>query len=56
MQSPLVKDHIQFKPFQIFRSAERLMRVFTEWLSGDTAWNMQVQLFFLMYLFSSNVI
>jgi hypothetical protein len=42
LHSPLVKDHIEFQPFQLFRSAEGAMRVYTEWLSGDTAWEMQV--------------
>lgn len=42
MESPLIKDHIQFQPFQLFRSAEGALRVYTEWLSGDAAWNMQV--------------
>lgn len=40
--SPLVKDHIQFKPFQLFHSAEASMRVYTEWLSGSAAWDIQV--------------
>lgn len=44
MHSPLVKDHINFQPMQIFHSAEKLMRVYTEWLSGDAAWNMQVSI------------
>lgn len=42
LHNPLVKDHIQFKPFQLFRSAEGIVRVYTEWLSGDVAWKMQV--------------
>ncbi|KAF8811457.1 hypothetical protein BYT27DRAFT_7252778 [Phlegmacium glaucopus] len=41
LHNPLVKDHIQFHPFQLFRSAEGVMRVYTEWLSGNTAWEMQ---------------
>ncbi|KAF8808232.1 hypothetical protein BYT27DRAFT_7210979 [Phlegmacium glaucopus] len=41
LHNPLVKDHIQFHPFQLFQSAEGVMRVYTEWLSGNTAWEMQ---------------
>lgn len=40
--SPLIKDHIRFKPFQLFHSAEGAMRVYTEWLSASAAWNIQV--------------
>jgi hypothetical protein len=40
--SPLVADHIDMTPFRLFTSAEKLMRVYTEWLSGDTSWEMQV--------------
>lgn len=42
MDSPLVRDHINFKPLQLFRTSEKVMRVYTEWLSGDAAWQMQV--------------
>ncbi|KAF8817000.1 hypothetical protein BYT27DRAFT_7325734 [Phlegmacium glaucopus] len=41
LHNPLVKDHIQFHPFQLFQSAEGVMQVYTEWLSGNTAWEMQ---------------
>ncbi|KAF8971462.1 hypothetical protein BDZ97DRAFT_1913940 [Flammula alnicola] len=44
LHSPLVQDHINFKPFQKFRTAEKVMRVYTEWLSGEAAWNMQKQI------------
>ena len=42
MQNPLVKDDISFSPFKLYNSATKLMRIYTEWLSGDKAWNMQV--------------
>lgn len=42
LHSPLVKDFIQFTPFRVFESAAKAMRVYTEWLSGNTAWSMQV--------------
>ncbi|KAF8970295.1 hypothetical protein BDZ97DRAFT_1914618 [Flammula alnicola] len=44
LHSPLIKDHVKFKPFQIFRTAEKVMRVYTEWLSGEAAWNIQSQI------------
>lgn len=42
LHSPLVADHIDFTPFRLYKSAERIVRVYTEWLSGDAAWNFQV--------------
>ena len=42
LHNPLFQDYIQFHPFQLFWSAEGAMRVYTEWLSGDAAWEMQV--------------
>lgn len=40
--NPLVKDFIEFTPFRLFKSARKAMRLYTEWLSGDVAWSMQV--------------
>ena len=41
LHNPLMKDHIRFKPLQIFKSESRAMRIYTEWLSGNAAWSMQ---------------
>lgn len=41
-RSPLLKDHIKLSPFRLFETSEKLVRVYTEWLSGDAAWFMQV--------------
>ena len=42
LHSPLIKDYIKFKPLRIFESASRAMHIYTEWLTGNTAWTMQV--------------
>lgn len=42
MRNPLLADHIEFSPFHIFKTAAKTMRVYTEWLSGEAAWSMQV--------------
>jgi hypothetical protein len=42
MRSPLLKDCISFTPFRLYESAAKVMRVYTEWLSGNAAWYMQV--------------
>ena len=44
--NPLVKDFISFSPFRLFESATKAMRLYTEWLSGDVAWSMQVGFFY----------
>ncbi|KAJ6596774.1 hypothetical protein DFH09DRAFT_905105 [Mycena vulgaris] len=41
LRNPLVQDFIQFSPFRLWATSEKLMRVYTEWLSGDVAWNIQ---------------
>jgi hypothetical protein len=42
LSNPLMKDHLQFLPLRIFDSATRAMRIYSEWLTGDVAWSMQV--------------
>ena len=44
MQNPLLKDHISFSPFQLYESAAKVTRTYTEWLSGNMAWYMQVSM------------
>ncbi|KAJ6521962.1 hypothetical protein DFH09DRAFT_1251065 [Mycena vulgaris] len=41
LRNPLIQDFIQFSPFRLWATSEKLMRVYTEWLSGDVAWNIQ---------------
>jgi hypothetical protein len=42
LSNPLVNNHIKFTPFRIYESAVSAMRIYTEWLTGDVAWSMQV--------------
>ena len=51
MQNPLVQDHISFSPFRLYESAAKVMRVYTEWLSGDQAWDIQVGRFCFLFTF-----
>ncbi|KAJ6553956.1 hypothetical protein DFH09DRAFT_1248558 [Mycena vulgaris] len=44
LQNPLVQDYIHYTPFRLYTTAARTMRVYTEWLSGNVAWEMQEQL------------
>lgn len=50
MHNPLVQVHISFTPFKLYESAAKSMRIYTEWLSSEQAWNIQViSPFSLMY-------
>jgi hypothetical protein len=42
LRNPLIQDHINFTPFRLWADADKLVRIYSEWLSGDVAWNMQV--------------
>ncbi|KAJ7205926.1 hypothetical protein B0H12DRAFT_1034874, partial [Mycena haematopus] len=44
LANPLIQDFIHFTPFRLWKTAEKLTRVYTEWLSGNVAWNIQSQL------------
>ncbi|KAI6008475.1 hypothetical protein EDC04DRAFT_2582048, partial [Pisolithus marmoratus] len=35
-------DHMIYTPFCVFTSAERVVREFSEWMSGDIAWQMHI--------------
>ncbi len=42
LRVPLLADRIHFTPLRVFESARRLMRVYSEWWTGDAAWDIQV--------------
>ncbi|KAG2100261.1 hypothetical protein BD769DRAFT_1291473, partial [Suillus cothurnatus] len=42
--NPLFHDKLDFIPRRVYKTAERLLRVYSEWLTGDSAWEMQTQL------------
>jgi hypothetical protein len=42
LRNPLLKDHFHFTPFKLYQKAVSSMCVYTEWLSVDAAWDMQV--------------
>ena len=39
---PYFADKMDLSPFCLFTTAECLVRVYTEWMSSDGAWDMQV--------------
>jgi hypothetical protein len=50
--NPLFADALQFAPFRLFKTAQKLVRVYNEWMSGNVAWEMQVSSHSLCYGFS----
>lgn len=49
--NPLFHDKMDLVPRRIYRTAERLIRVYNEWMSGDIAWHMQVFFFHTFFSF-----
>ncbi|KAI6035957.1 hypothetical protein BKA83DRAFT_4040643 [Pisolithus microcarpus] len=41
---PYYVDHMIYTPFHVFTTAERVVREFSEWMSGDVAWQIQSNL------------
>lgn len=46
-RNPLFKDHLSFTPTKLFRGAENLVRIYTEWMTGDNAHDFQVCIIFV---------
>ena len=40
--NPLFSDSIDFSPVRLYQNAERTIRVYSEWVTGNAAWEMQV--------------
>ena len=41
-QHPLFHDKLDFVPRCVYRTAERMVRVYSEWMTGNVAWDIQV--------------
>ncbi|KAG2122771.1 hypothetical protein DEU56DRAFT_873558 [Suillus clintonianus] len=44
LNDPSFRDHFNFTPQKIYSTAERTCRIYSEWTTGDDAWNMQSML------------
>ena len=40
--NPLFAGHMDFSPTRLYRDAEQTIRIYSEWMTGEAAWNMQV--------------
>ena len=43
--NPLFAECMDFSPTRLYRDAEQTIRIYSEWMTGDVAWDMQVCLF-----------
>ena len=41
-QHPLFHDKLDFVPHRVYRTAERMVCVYSEWMTGNVAWDIQV--------------
>ena len=55
LHNPLIKDYIKFKPLCIFELATRVMCIYTEWLTSNAAWSMQVSSLSQSVFFPANI-
>ena len=53
--NPLFAGHMDFSPTQSYRDAEQTIRIYSEWMTGEAAWNMQVR-FSVLFIFSHTVL
>ncbi|KAI6138406.1 hypothetical protein BKA82DRAFT_4366524 [Pisolithus tinctorius] len=44
LNHPLFSDQLDFVPRRVYKTPEKLCRVYTEWMTADDAWRMQSQL------------
>lgn len=51
--NPLFADKIDFQPRKIFETAEKLVRIYSEWMTGDGAWELQARSTYLLQFYSS---
>ena len=42
-RNPTFTDRIDFRPVRLYRNSEQTTRLYTEWMTGNTAWEMQVR-------------
>jgi hypothetical protein len=43
LRSPLLTGHIEFDPYRVYSSCDKNNRIYSEWLSGNAAWDMQAR-------------
>lgn len=48
LNHPAFHDQLDFTPRRVYTTAQRLCRVYSEWATGDDAWNMQVRILSFM--------
>ena len=54
--NPLFSDHLEFVPYRIYEDASKQVRIFSEWLSGNVSWEIQVSHICIAYCYISNIL
>ena len=44
--NPLFANRMDFSPTRLYHNVEQTIRIYTEWMTGNAAWEMQVSLYF----------
>lgn len=52
--NPFLADKMEYAPYKLFTSAERDVRVYTEWMSSDGAWELQVSIESIILIILAN--
>ena len=47
--NPVFANKMDFCPVWLYRNMEQTVRVYTEWMTGNAAWDMQVGFFYLSH-------
>lgn len=50
LNHPFFHDQLDFTPRKVYSTVQKLCRVYTKWITGDDAWNMQVWHLHVVYL------
>ena len=40
--NPLFAEQMDFSPVRVYHDAEQTIRIYSEWMTGNAAWDMQV--------------
>lgn len=44
LQNPLYTDNLEYAPYYVYESIAKQVHSYTEWLSGNKAWSLQVHI------------
>ena len=51
MSNPMHADHLDFTPYRVYKTVQKQVRLYSKWLSGDVAWQVQVRILYNAFVF-----